>query len=429
VPTGREARKIFWLCTLKFVTMTPMTFCGIALSAPAKAWSLVTLWSLAIFLTIPFARTIQNAFDRVLGSHLYLAASGLAGLFFLIIVLIYIFRRRKTRILRRLAWLLKHQLQTPAEAIHFFQYGILSFFLFQAWRHRIQDRLIYPIVVMSVVIVASVDEFFQWAMPGRHWDFRDIRLNLMAGLIVQLFIALVIHPSAILPLPARRSVRWLCRITWLTLLLLGIAVSNTPARVDLYATRIPFLRFLSNNESVMSEYGYRHEDPEIGVFYSRFTVPELLALDHERGAETGAILLRYQAFIDYREFIQIFTASVDPFLHEMRVHLHRRDHYASVSSQYRDDDPARFVHHMTVALRENQILEKYFARALAASGNRWPEHTRAEIVSHADPSLPYSSAVSDHLITAATEAELWLVLGTIALLMGFVYHRYGRRLS
>ena len=70
------------------------------------------------------------------------------------------------------------------------------------------------------------------------------------------------------------------------LLALGIAVSNTPARVDRYAVRIPVLRFLRNNESVMTEFGHRHVDPEIGVFFPPDPA-ELLRIDRERGAEVG----------------------------------------------------------------------------------------------------------------------------------------------
>jgi len=404
-----------------------------------SSWGAVLVWSVVIFLTIPFARKIQQFFEHALGTGVYLTAAGIVGVFFAVVVLIFLLRRPAQYIRKRLVWLIvilaasvwvmQSQLQTPAEALHFFEYGILGFLLFRAWSHDVRDWLIYPIAAISLVMIASVDEFIQWMVPGRYWDFRDIRLNMMAGVIVQAFIARVIKPSAIGPTFKPRSIRLLCVTSWLTLLMLGFAIANTPTRVDLYATRIPFLQFLSNNESVMSEFGHRHTDPEIGTFYSRFKMAELQRIDLERGAEAGETIRRYKEFADYREFLQTFTSSVDPFLHEMRVHLHRRDHYYSTAWQYEEKDPGRFTYHLTVALRENQLLEKYFPSVLVASENVLSADKREQLVAFANLGLAYTSPVSDHLVTTATEMEIWLVILVLSAGFAFVYVRYGRESS
>jgi len=402
----------------------------------AYSWSFVLIWSVIIFLTIPFARKIQGFFEHLLGSWAYMAAAGILGVFLVIVVLTYMFRRRKRQVARRLGWLavlmvasvwvMRNQLQTPAEAIHFFEYGILSFLLFRAWSHHVRDPLIYVIAAMSLIIIASFDEFLQWLTPGRYWDFRDIRLNVLAGMFIQSMIALVINPSGIYESIQRRSVRLLCGITWLTLLIMGVAISNTPARVDIYSTRIPFMRFLSNNESVMSEYGYRNRDPEIGTFYSRFTIPELQQIDQDRGAEAGEIIRRYRSLIDYREFLQTFTSSVDAFLHEMRMHLYRRDHYYDTAWQYYDRDRDRFINQMTVAYFENQLLETYYSNVMSTCDCRMSGKAIEELKIYADLDHDYTSPVSDHLVTLATELELWIVLITASIFVGIIYARYGR---
>ena len=400
------------------------------------SWSLVALGTAIIFLTIPFARQIQVFAESIVGSQRYLILSATLGVLFGLFMLAYILRRRKTRIPLRVlwmlilgagsAWVMKNQLQKPAEAIHFFQYGLLSLLLFRAWSHHVRNWLIYPTVTLSIVLVASADEFLQWLMPGRYWDFRDIRLNLMAGIIIQVFIALVISPSAICEKVTPRSVRRVCRMAWLALFLFGVAISNTPARVDIYATRIPFLYFLSDNESVMNEFGYRHVDPEIGVFFSRFPTSELRRIDRDRGTEAGEVIRRYRAFADYREFLQNFRSGIDPFLHEMRVHLHRRDHYYDAGFKYQESDPERFILHMTTALRENQLLEKYFPATLEAAESRWDEEKLLMVLPHADLARSYISPVSDHLVTAATEFELWIVLLGAGLIIVWIYYKYGR---
>ena len=116
----------------------------------------------------------------------------------------------------------------------------------------------------------------------------------------------------------------------------------------------------------------------------------------------------------------------DPFLNELFLHLFRRDHYYSVSWKFRETDPARFADHLTIAMRENQILEKYFPHALDAAGGRWGADKQEQCAEFADYAAPYVSEVSDHLVTAATEAQLWWILLGLAGLVGWGYVRYGR---
>ncbi len=389
-----------------------------------------------IFLTIPFARTMQNFLESEAGPHFFLIATGIVGLVFVLAVLIGMFRGSRARIRSRLgwlaalcglsAWVLFEQLQTSVEAVHFTEYGLLGFLIFRAWRRSVADPLIYPISALSLALVAWLDEFLQWLTPARFWDYRDIRLNLMAGTIVLAFIALVIPPAGIRSPVGRRSIRWLCCLAWTMLLALGISISNTPKRVDWYAARIPFLRFLYNNESVMTEFGYRHIDPKIGTFYSRLTLPELLRIDCERGAAAGGILVRNQAFADHRKFLKAFPVSADPFLYELLRHSIQRDHYYAVSWKYQETDPARFVNHLTVAMRENQILEKYFSHASEAAGNCWGADKRAQCAGSADWATLYVSEVGNHLVVAVTESELWLILLVLSGWVGWGYVRLGR---
>ena len=402
----------------------------------AAAWVLVVAWAVVLFLSIPFARAAQGAIERFAGPRIYLAAAGVLGLGCATTLLVGVARGPRTQVARRVGALifvgvlstgvLLTQLQTSAEAIHFLEYGLLGFLLFRAWRHHVADPLVYPISALSLGLVAWLDEFLQWLMPGRFWDFRDIRLNAMAGAIVLLSIALVFPPPEIHGPVARRSVRRLCYLAWAMLLALGLAISNTPTRVDGYAARIPGLHFLRNNESVMSEFGHRHVDPGIGMFFSRLTRAELLRIDGARGAEVGAAILRHHALIRPKDFRMTFTVSADPFRHEFFRRLIQRDHYFAVSGNYRETDPARYRHHLAVALHENQLLEKYFPQALDSAGCRWDAAKQAQCAEGAESARPYVSEVNDHLVTGMTELEWWLVLLALAGGVGWGYVRWGK---
>ncbi|MGD9782056.1 MAG: VanZ family protein [Kiritimatiellia bacterium] len=352
------------------------------------------------------------------------------------VLLVDLFWPPRIRIFRRLGglvalgaisvWAMRTQLQTPVEAIHFFEYGVLGVLLFRAWRHHVGDPLIYPIALLGVALVAWADEFLQWLTPGRFWDFLDIRLNVLAGALFLAFIARGMRPSQIQRPVARRSVRRLCGLAWLMLFLLGVSISTTPARVDRVAARIPVLGYLYGKESTMNEFGHRHVDPEIGTFFSRMTLEELRQADRGRGAEAGGILARERTLARTMEFQRKYPVSADPFLHELWSHWIRRNHFHATCWKYRESDPERFVDHLTVAWRENQILETYFPNALDAAGGRWKAAQAAAFAAHADGAAPYVSAVGRHMVTAATEMELWLVLLALAGVVGWGYVRFGR---
>ena len=401
----------------------------------ASAWLVVAAGIGLIFLAIPLARSVQGFLDRHFRTDVYLGLAAGFGVAGLVCALRGLVRTPGFRIWSRLgwlaaagagtAWLLRDQLQSSAEAFHFVEYAALGVLFFQAWRLHLRDPLVYPLALASVALVAWTDEFLQWLMPGRYWDFRDIRLNALAGAIGLLFAAGVVAPGTIrLPI-VRSSVRRLCAALGALLLLLGFAVSATPARVDVVATHVPGLAFLCNNESRLAEYGRLHYDPEIGTFRSHFDRVALRRQDRERGTEVGAAFAA-GSLPDLREYRRDHVISADPYRFEFYRHLLQRDHYASAAGQYRAADPGRFRHHCTVAARENQILEKYFPQALTASGRVWDAARRARCADFADWDRPYFSEVQNHLIVLAPETVWQGLLLALLVGVGGGYVRWGR---
>jgi hypothetical protein len=213
---------------------------------------------------------------------------------------------------------------------------------------------------------------------------------------------------------------------WATVFLdlMGLCIFNTPARTDWYADRIPGLAFLKNNPSVMAEYGYRIEDPDIGVFYSRFSSEELKQMDVDKGAQAREIINAYHNPETYAAFLNLYSSGVAPFIHEARVHLFRRDHYISVLSKY-TDDPEKEAWHATVAWREHAIIERYFSNTLAGSLYVLPRGRLDYLRVRQDPEKHYESPVSRHLITRWSQAEL--LGGAVVLIaliqLGMLYSR------
>ena len=393
------------------------------------AWLVVCIWSLMIFLTIPFARPVveivSERWDRAV--FLYVVLSVVLITF--AIVLRHVIRNWSIR-LTQLLWLIvtasifviyaiQLSKKSPEETIHFILYGALSVLVFQAL--AIKRHCVTTFFAAAVIcgLVGMIDEVIQWLVPQRYWDLRDVWINFFAAAIIQVAIAKGLQPTFISNRPNRVNVRFLCGLLTATAILLGACLMNTPARIDWYAERVPGLDYLKTNASIMVEYGYRYDDPDIGIFHSRFSLEELKTMDWKRSSKAAIILNLYKPNSAYNDFLRIYTPVTDPFLHEIRVHLFSRDANFQRAMKI-DQNSNRYAKMLTKAFRQNQIIEKYFPHTLKASDYVWPHSKRALTKKFLVHDMPFESWVSKHLITSVTETQMGiffvtLILGLVAL--------------
>ena len=390
------------------------------------SWLFVTLWTLIIYLTIPLARSLQELIGEYWGresfTYIVLTGIGLAG----IVAALYLLHRR-TASWSNWFWLVlvalvfvryTYQLsQAPEEALHFLEYGILGLLLYRALSHRIRNYSIYICGILIGAIIGTIDEVIQWAVPRRFWGHGDIWLNVFAVALTQIGIARGMTPKIISGPPKARNLHLITRLSIVLLLLLTASVMNTPDRVAWYAEQLPWLNFLSQNESTMSEFGYLYRDADIGTFRSRLSPSELQRQDEERAAQAAAILDRYRERRKYSEFLTTYTPHVDAFVHEARVHLFRRDRYLSLAlKEPEDKELSRF--RLDVAYREHLILAKYFPKTLKRSIYSLPPEKIEYLKRHRLPGQAYESPVSKHLITLFSHQQLvaLLLLGLLGLI-------------
>ena len=164
------------------------------------------------------------------------------------------------------------------------------------------------------------------------------------------------------------------------------------------------LGFLLNSSDVMLEYGHLYDLEGVGRFRSRFSPEEFASVDAARGEEAGRILAS-GSDDDYKEFLAQYTPITDPFVHEARVHLFRRDRYLTTSEWYPDDPEHRRID-LTVAHRENQFLERYFASTLANSGRALSPEKRTYLERDQIVEREYESKVSRNLVTRIGERHI-----------------------
>jgi len=411
------------------------------------SWTAALLWSLLIFAFVPLARAIGDIVSEFSGPEIYT---------FIVIVVVVLAaaimaatQRRRAKIGgAQLIWLLLvaavYILYTifmkgaEIEAIHFILYGILGLLLFRALTHRVRDAGIYLAAAILAAIVGMLDEALQWAVPKRSWALQDIWIDFVGGALMQVAIAMGLRPAIISGGVGPGSIRLVSRLAAVALVLLAASAINTPPRIAWYADRVPALAFLKTNESVMLEYGYRYEAPETGVFRSRLTLEELRQADRERAEEGGRILAEYRERERYGEFLDLYTPINDPFLHEARVHLFRRDRFLERAEQTIAGDPLEAglrpppahedeaEEQMTVAYRENHILERHFPGVLRESGLAWSAETLERVRSQVLPDYAYDSWVSRDSITEVSEGQVLIFFGLAivgVLVLGSFYGR------
>ncbi len=213
------------------------------------------------------------------------------------------------------------------------------------------DGSVIVLPLLAGVIVGTLDEWFQWFIPIRAGEARDVILDIAATACGLLF-ALSVEPPRWVGLSLQR------RSVWRVAACAGVAVA--------------VLAFFILSVHV----GYDVRDPRIGTFRARYTAAELAELSRnraERWAVEPPVVLRRLS----RE---------DQYLSEGLWHVQRRN-------------AAWDAGELATAWRENLILETFYAPVLdtptreGSEGHRWPPDQRADIEQR--PGLDRGPLVSD----------------------------------
>lgn len=297
----------------------------------------------AIVLSAPFAQQAFSAIDRRWPAHsetIVISATAVPAAASLLVAL---WRIREHRWVRYLlvtsgvglgaAYI---YLADPifTETFHFIEYGVLAALFYRVWYPR-GDASTLVLPLLASAIVGSADEWFQWLIPIRAGEARDVGINVLAAVCGVLFATGFAPPAR----PAQLQMGS------------GALVGRWAA-----AAVLAFAGFF-----YVVHIGHDVMDPEIGSFRSRFTASELA-----RAARDRATRWRERPPIEQRRI-----AREDHYLTEALWHVRRRN------EAWEAGDAA-------AAWRENRILEKFYAPVLdtptyaGAGGHRWPAVQRDE---------------------------------------------------
>jgi len=129
----------------------------------------------------------------------------------------------------------------------------------------------------------------------------------------------------------------------------------------------------------------------------------------------------------FDEILQwIVSGGVAPFLHEIRVHIFRRD--KRLKRALSSDDEAVQSENFLIAYKENLILEKYFGQTLERSPYMWDESIKAQVLAPINPKTPHESPVSAGVWASVNERMTWIIIGVILLVL-LIINLYFARIS
>ena len=257
------------------------------------------------------------------------------------------------------------------ETFHVVEYGMLTLLFYLAWRPS-DDVSVFVLPLLAGLLVGTLDEWFQWFIPSRVGELRDVLLDgtaVACGLLFSIGVA----PPARFTLAVGRG---------------------SATRMGAMAVVVTFVFALFFQAAFL---GYEIRDPPVGVFRSRYTTAELQSSARERSER-------------WREAPPLAVGRVsreDQYLSEALWHVRRRNQAATLGDLFG-------------AWRENRILETFYAPVLDRptylnrAGFRWPAAQRLDTERRAqDDGRPYLSEAEPYRIYAWPKSTFWMAIALV----------------
>ena len=261
------------------------------------------------------------------------------------------------------------------ERFHFVEYGLVTLLFYRAWRPA-GDASVLVLPILAGLLVGVFEEWFQWFIPARIGDVRDILLNGIAIGCGLLF-------SVALDPPPR---------------LAGAFTRQTTRRIGLFAA-VVVVAFAAFYQTVHVGHAIAGNG---WTCRSGYTADALDRLAADRARRW------HQAVVPRPPRL----SAEDQYKTEGLWHVQRRN------QAWQAGDVA-------AAWPENLILERYFAPVLdtpsyvSRTGHRWSREHRADAERRytAIPAAPYESHAHPGQIQVWPKRTYWMVVGVVVLML------------
>jgi VanZ family protein len=257
------------------------------------------------------------------------------------------------------------------ERFHFLEYGLITTLFYRTWRPT-GDTSVLLMPILAGLLVGTLEEWFQWFIPARVGEVRDVFLNLVA-IASGLLFSLSLDPRATAVTPLSTA-------------------SRRRAAILAVVVLVVFGGFF---QSV--HLGYEIGDAEAGVFRSRYTAAELAAIGEERAA-------RWKL---HPPLTWARLSQEDQYMTEGVAHVQRRNQLWDAGN-------------VLAARHEDLILERYYAPVLdspsyiSPTGHRWSPDQRADAEARGHGFMIYVSDALDYPVFTWPKWAFWLAIAAMS---------------
>jgi len=355
-------------------------------------WGMSVLLIILILFMAAWGPAIQKQLEKVFGKEILITIT----LFFVVIAVIifrvYVFKTSSNRLRRLLlfltismiyAWRI-FSLHVQVERFHLIEYGLLAILICLASQHRDYGYAAYGFGIAAVWFVGMSDELFQWWLPTRVGEWRDVVINIQSGFLGLFTLGIVQNKSIWRKHPPGKIVVWV-------LILFG------------------FLSVISGQFILkIHVFGNKNSDSSIGKFNSICTASQLLEADNQS----------YISAVDKAGGHQSDSNITDHYLYFYEKEA--KEHF---------DKTLLFIelNRLNEAKSESSILEKYYRPWMNGNSVYFSQSTKnlLESVSNVDADNYYSE-VMNWLIVGVTRKEvIWLSLlvALVFFMFSIAYYR------
>jgi VanZ family protein len=135
-------------------------------------------------------RQVLEFVYATIGRQTAISIFGISFIFFFLIIFAWVIRLPLEPKRRKLVFLivfvlglsLSWHLKIVAERIHILEYGFLGYMVARDLLKNYIRFKTLGVVILIVAVFAFFDEGFQYILPNRCWDLRDIAFNLSGGI-------------------------------------------------------------------------------------------------------------------------------------------------------------------------------------------------------------------------------------------------------
>ena len=370
-----------------------------------KRWIVLIIYSCIILFTLSIVRAIRDATVESLGPRGF--AWIISSMFALcgIYLAIWLIRKKIYRSPIRLLIILCTtgvyiffilQLELAVERLHYIEYGIAALLALRVFMLSHRNAAAILLALIYVLDLGLVDEFIQWILPMRVGEFRDVGINLTAGIFALIPALACSVESSLFRVPNRKSI--------------AVVLLHGTATLLFWGVFITFVHGFGHEITIESGTRFKSVFAET-VFADVSRTPGSVAWqDASRSPRAHRSERGFFRWIDesIRQWRAYRHPTPEAYNYEAWRHARHRDGLSN--ERYRKYHEAR---------EEEVILRRYYKPYIDSFNLMMADSTfeRYAKIPPKEP-VPYISPVQELLVTTVSRSQFWIVVAICLIFMG-----------